>query len=130
MKTAIVYNWEENDPSREFVVNAVFALHSLVSATDDQRHLAEDYRRVIQDNEFTEQNIRGLAELLVKLADRAKAQHEDPASKQLPWRELLLKHSLEAREASEKLSALFYERAPNIKRLDQAAPAGTLAPGA
>lgn len=119
MKTSIVYCWEDGDPSREFVANTVFALHEFIGNEQDAQHLVNDYRRVIQDNEFTEENIKGLAGFLVTLSLRALAQYERTELKTTPWRELLLKHSLSAREASAQLLAIFYERAPNIRRIDQ-----------
>ena len=123
MKIIPMFKMEAQDPSLGFVDECLARLMAFIKFEElekpGQRGFDEPFikarNRVIDNNEFTEDDIRRLADYLVELAGRAETRYNRTDIADAPWVVAVLQSAKAAREASQRLMEVFYKLAPNMK---------------
>jgi hypothetical protein len=128
MNTRILYAFDPTDPPLQFVNDCICrlssfiaydaALKSFTKGTDAKFLKAHIW--VCVANEFSEQDVRDVAEFLKELAGRAQAKYKDVDPEDAPWRDSVLQAATNAVTAADELLKIFYNAAPNLKPIPEA----------
>ena len=131
MKTIILYKFDAEDPSLQFVNDAINRLISFIEYDEATKTFAKGkdgvslkaYARVMVANEFNEQDLRELTDFLITLGGRATARYSQVDMADAPWKDATIQSANNAIAAADQLRKMFYDRCPNIKTI--AGPAVT-----
>ena len=123
MITKVLFAWTPEDQSIKFVTESINRLSAFIAWDGESKTFEKgpdgpalkSLSRVMTNNEFSESDIRTLAEFLTNLAARAKSKYDAAPLSDAPWKPSVLQAAENGVTSANDLLRIFYELIPNLK---------------